>query len=79
MLVVSLRMLRLVTVAVLLAVLAGAAVVLAGAAVVLAGAAVVLAVLLARAWEAFCPCSTPASSWRLSVALPAVALAPAGG
>ena len=57
--VVSLRMLRLVTVAVLLA--------------VLAGAAVVLAVLLARAWEAFCPCSTPASSWRLSVAL-----APAG-
>ena len=61
---VSLRILRLVTVEVLLA--------------VLAGAAVVLLVLLARAWEAFWPCSTPVSCWRLSVALLAVALTPAG-
>ena len=35
--------------------------------------------LLARAWEAFWPCSAPASWLRLSVVLPVVALAPAGG
>ena len=58
------RILRLVTVEVLLA--------------VLAGAAVVLLVLLARAWEAFCLCRTPVSCWGLSVALLAVAFAPAG-